>query len=158
MSKLSKADELDIICAPTHDDDKRLYDLLASEELDRDSYVYYGKYKLDINDVNRLRKYTNVIVCPTSRDFYVKASVVEEHATFQFMSSIPIIKAYEKYKELFIQHLDKNEDYTISKSGVVRLTQKGLIEYFVKTGKGIATDIQKLETLYSKHFLFCLKK
>ena len=27
------------------------------------------------------------------------------------------------------------------------LTQKGLIEYFVKTGKGIATDIQKLETL-----------
>ena len=27
MSKLSKADELDIICAPTHDDDKRLYDL-----------------------------------------------------------------------------------------------------------------------------------
>lgn len=27
------------------------------------------------------------------------------------------------------------------------LTPKGLIEYFVKTGKGIATDIQKLETL-----------
>ena len=27
MSKLSKADELDIICTPTHDDDKRLYDL-----------------------------------------------------------------------------------------------------------------------------------
>ena len=27
MSKLSKADELDLICAPTHDDDKRLYDL-----------------------------------------------------------------------------------------------------------------------------------
>ena len=27
------------------------------------------------------------------------------------------------------------------------LTQKGLIEYFVKTGKGIATDIQKLENL-----------
>ena len=124
--------------------DKRLYDLLASEELDRDSYVYYGKYKLDINDVNRLRKYTNVIVCPTSRDFYVKASVVEEHATFQFMSSIPIIKAYEKYKELFIQHLDKNEDYTISKSGVVRLTQKGLIKIWEDdTYRELFKDITK---------------
>ena len=135
--------------------DKRLYELLASEELDKESSSYYGKYKLDINDVNTIRKYTNVVVCPTSGEFYVRVKCVEEHMLFQFLSSSKVVKATDNYRDLITSRLDKNEDYTInSDTKEIRLTTKGLLKIYDNSEyKELFKDITKPyeELLYNRN-------
>ena len=105
--------------------DIRLFDLLARSMTSDDSAYYYGKYKFTIEEIETLRKYTKVIVCPTNKRFYITNETLEEHINLQFLNS-PRVKRYvEKYQHKLMFVLNPPEDYSMSKDNKIRLTMKG---------------------------------
>ena len=108
--------------------DKRLFRLLASSTTSDDSAYYFGKYKFTPDEVEAIRKYTKIIICPTTRQFYVTDSTLEEHMNLQFLSSRKMIEYTDKYVDKIKEELIVDEDYTISKKGLVRLTMKGFLK------------------------------
>ena len=108
--------------------DKRLFRLLASSTTSDDSAYYFGKYKFTPDEIESIRKYTKIIVCPTTRQFYVTGDTLEEHMNLQFLSSRKMITYTDKYADKIKEELTIDEDYTISKKGLLRLTMKGFLK------------------------------
>ena len=61
MSKLSKADELDLICAPTQDDDKRLYDLNPKIKRSKSKNITSLLFKNNNDDFNKNEEILNLV-------------------------------------------------------------------------------------------------
>ena len=113
--------------------DIRLYNLLIGDEQDLQAYSYYGKYALDPNDIHTLRKYTKIVVCPTSRSFYVNSNAFEEYLNLQFLSDENVTRQIIKDKEKILKYLDLS-CYNANEKGDVRLTLEG-IRKIARSGK-----------------------
>ncbi len=105
--------------------DARLYGLLIGEEQNLESSSYFGKFRYDPQDIQILRKYAKLVVCPTSNAFYINNRTFEDYLKRQFLGTTNNVKIINKEKNNIIRYLSK-EDYTLSNKGIVNLTTTGL--------------------------------